>query len=138
MVDAVKTAAHVFAGTYQFNHNALNDEFLRRLSDQSAFELVMLIDKENATNNIPHGQKTMLNNLHRAGATIVLCRGTIASGSFHAKALVVDRRTAFLGSANLTKKAERNAELCWRLRGPPVMDALAFLEEERQGGEEMQ
>ena len=80
----------------------------------------------------------MLRNLRRAGAEVVLCRGTVATGAMHGKAIVVDRRTAFMGSANLTQKSERNGELLWRMRGPPVMDVLEFLEEERQGGTALQ
>ena len=82
-------------------------------------------------------QRPRLERLRRAGATIVLCRGTPTAGAFHAKAVVIDRRTAFIGSANTTTKSLRNGELCFRLRGPPVLDVLQFLQQERDGGEEL-
>lgn len=139
MVAAVGNASQVFSGSYQYDHVALNDMFLRRLAPGgAAFELILLVDKECFDKGLPPRGRTMLRNLRRAGAEIVLCRGTAATGSFHAKALVVDRRTAFLGSANLTQKSERNGELCWKMRGPPVLDALEFLEEERQMGTSLQ
>ena len=52
----------------------------------------------------------------------------------HGKGSVADRRVAFTGSANFTDKSERNSELCWCLRGPPVLDTLGFLSEECQRG----
>jgi len=54
-----------------------------------------------------------------------------------ATAVVTDRRMAFMGSANTTTKSLRNGELCFRLRGPPVLDVLQFLQQERDGGEEL-
>ena len=140
IVEAVATARHVFSGTYQFDHTLLHETFLRRLSScrLRPFELVVLVDKECYEKGTPSRQGTMLRNLRRAGAEVVLCRGTVATGAMHGKAIVVDRRTAFMGSANLTQKSERNGELLWRMRGPPVMDVLEFLEEERQGGTALQ
>ena len=138
MIEAVKDADEVFSGTYQFDHTLLNDVFIQRLGGKKAFDLVLLVDKECFGNGTPPRQRTMLNNLRRAGAEIVLCRGTVSTGSFHGKALVVNRRTAFVGSANLTQKSERNGELCWRMRGPPVLDVLEYLEEERQRGAKLE
>jgi len=86
----------------------------------------------------PVHQRSRLDRLRRAGATIVLCRGMRSTGSFHAKAVVIDRRTGFVGSANTTDKSLRNGELCFRLRGPPVMEVLQFLQRERDGGMELQ
>ena len=134
MIEAVRDASEVFSGTYQYDHTLLNDVFLQRLGGNRAFDLILLIDKECFENRTPYRQRPMLNNLRRAGAEVVLCRGTVSTGSFHGKALVVNRRTAFVGSANLSQKSERNGELCWRMRGPPVLDVLEFLEEERQRG----
>jgi len=45
-------------------------------------------------------------------------KGAGRGARLRVKALVVDGRTAFVGSANLTGKALRNAELFWPLQGP--------------------
>ena len=57
-----------------------------------------------------------------------------ATEAFHGKAIVVGRRTSFFGNANLAQKSERNGKLCWRIRGPPVMDVMLFLEDEHHKG----
>jgi len=77
----------------------------------------------------------MLSDLRKAGTEVVLRRGAAKTGAMHGKALMADRRSAFVGSASFTDKSERNAELCWRLRGPPVLDTLEFLKEECLRGE---
>ena len=51
-----------------------------------------------------------LDRLRRAIADIVLCRGRPPYGSFHTKAFVIDRRVAFVGSANLTYAADNGNE----------------------------
>ena len=61
MIEAVRTASCVIAGSYQFGHSGLQDMFLQRLGDRSAFELTLLIDKEMVENATPHCQKTILN-----------------------------------------------------------------------------
>ena len=67
----------------------------------------------------------------------MLCRGTPSTGASHAKVVVADRKAAFIGSANTITKSLRNGELCFRLRGPPVMDVLQFLQQERDAGEDL-
>ena len=54
-----------------------------------------------------------------------VCRGQPPLGALHMKMLVVNKRIAFVGSANFTQKSLSNAELCMRLRGPVVKDFLA-------------
>ena len=137
MLTCVMTAYLVVIGSYQYDHGPLTDLLLRRLSRPDAFELVLLVDRECYGQRTPHLQRPRLELLRRAGATIVLCRGTASTGAFHAKALVADRRTAFVGSANLTGKSARNGELCFRMRGPPVAEIMQFLEIEKANGERL-
>ena len=138
MLACVMVACSVMIGSYQYDYGPLTDLLLRRLSRRDAFELVILVDRECYDSKSPFAQRPRLQLLRRAGATVVLCRGTPASGAFHAKALVADRRTAFVGSANFTQKSVRNGELCFRMRGPPVNDIMNFLETEKANGEELQ
>ena len=137
-LESIKDAAEVVVGSYQYDHEKLTDLLERRLRDRSAFHCVLLVDREMFKGKTPFHQRPRLERLRRAGATIVLCRGTPSTGAFHAKGVVTDRRTAFLGTANTTQKSLRNGELCHRLRGPPVLDVLQFLQRERDAGEELQ
>ena len=84
----------------------------------------------------PYDQGPRLERLRRAGATIGLCRGTSSTGAFHAKAIVIDRQVAFVGSANATNKSLLNGELCFRLRGPPVRAVVEFIFKELKAGEQ--
>ena len=52
-------------------------------------------------------------------------------GSFHAKGLVVDRRTLYTGSANVTNKSCENNEWCLRATGPVVKQVLQKLADYR-------
>jgi hypothetical protein len=42
------------------------------------------------------------------------------SGSYHCKALVIDRSVLYTGSANFTGKSRRNSESVFRMTGPVV------------------
>ena len=137
MIASIRGASEVVVGSYQYDHEGLTNVIESCLRGRSAFECVVLLDREMHRLGTPYHQRPRLERLRRAGATIVLCRGTPSTGAFHAKAVVTDRRTAFIGSANTTTKSLRNGELCFRLRGPPVMDVLQFLQQERDGGEEL-
>ena len=134
MLVCVQIAHHIIIGSYQFDHGDLTNALLHRLNDRYAFELVLLVDQEMYAGKVLFHQRPRLELLRRAGAEIVRCRGTPSTGSFHAKALVADRRTAFVGSANFTGKSTRNGELCFRVRGPPVVNILQYLENERALG----
>lgn len=41
--------------------------------------------------------------------------------------MILNRRCAFTGSANLTDKSADNLELCFRLEGPPVAKILNLI-----------
>ena len=62
-----------------------------------------------------------------AGAKVFLCRGAKARGSFHCKAVVVDRRYLYTGSPKATQEPHSNEEFCFRMTGPPVGQVLQRL-----------
>mgnify|MGYP002395889666 CR=1 FL=1 len=66
----------------------------------------------------PLSATTLLGPFPCQGARVFLGKGAGRGARLRAKALVVGGRTAFVGSANLTGKALRNAELFWPLQGP--------------------
>ena len=130
----IASAHHVIIGSYMFDNEALTSALERRLADSSDFDLTIMVDREMFLLRQPVRQRPRLDRLRRAYAQVLLCRGLPPLGSFHYKAVVLDRRTAYV--ANLTYKADTaNEELCWRLRGPPVLGVLARLERQRQRGE---
>ena len=131
---ADREASEIIIGTYQYDHEALANLLEHRLRSRQALDLTILLDREMYTGKTPHGQRALVDRLKRLSAEVVLCRGTRATGSFHIKAVVADRRTAFVGSANITNKSARNAELCLVLRGPPVAKILEILHNEKARG----
>jgi hypothetical protein len=134
MVASVNAAREVIIGSYQYDHEELTNILERRLRGREPFDLTILVDQEMYNSKKPPGSRGRLDRLRRLSAELVLCRGTPSTGSFHAKAVVVDRRHAFVGSANITNKNSRNAELCFRLKGPPVADILQMLHNEKARG----
>ena len=66
-------------------------------------------------------ERSRLAVLHAKGALVYLCKSPGRNGCHHKKVVVTDRRTAFTGSANATNKSEKNAELVFIMKGPPVL-----------------
>ena len=125
ILDELREATRVFVATYVIDHAGLCAMLERRLSGRSEFHLEVLIDKESLESRTSVHQRPRLDALRQAGAEVYLCRGHVPRGSLHMKMLVLDRRVAFVGSANLTQKSLSNGELTLRVRGPVVSDFLA-------------
>ena len=123
-----------FLATYTIDHTELCVLLEQRLNGRSEFHLQVLVDRENFLARTPVRQRPRLVALRNAGAEVYLCRGQPPLGAFHKKALIVDRRTAFQGSANFTQKSLQNEEQTLRMRGPPVDDVLVEVEEARGRG----
>ena len=117
-----------------FDHPALTRALVQKLSGRDAFAVVVLVDKEQFDTRACYHQRPRLAELHAAGAAVYLCRGSPPLGSFHMKTVCIDRRSAFTGSANLTKKNAENDELTTRVVGPPVADILCRVEAARRRG----
>jgi len=129
ILQQVEYASEVVLATYMFDHKPLTELFLQRLASRFAFDLTILIDQEMLHGRTPYHQRARLDSLRRAHANIwLLCQGMSGRGAMHMKALVCDRRWAFTGSANFTTKSMENAELCMRMRGPPVQSILGRME----------
>ena len=75
-----------------------------------------------------------LTELFRAGADVYLCSGSPPFGIFHVKAVCLDRRVLYTGSANITEKMSSNIELHLRMVGPTVLAVLGGLEDARGAG----
>ena len=120
-------ASEVEMASYMYDDSLLQKVFLKRLRGQTKFKLTILLDAEMLAGGVPRSQKARVTELKQAGATVFLCKGVAGQGAFHSKALVVDRRYLYTGSANFTQKSRRNEELCFRMTGPVVAEVLAKL-----------
>ena len=78
----------------------------------------------------PQNQKRRVRELLRLGATVYRCK-TGKQGSYHCKALVINRRVLYTGSANLTGNSRRNSETVFRMTGPVVEQVLRQLAADR-------
>ena len=84
--------------------------------------------------------------LKRAGAKIYIGTGRDGreeygpngvQGSMHMKALVLDSRVAWTGSANWTRNSKTNFELVFRMVGPPVGSIKAAILNALEGASEL-
>ena len=89
------------------------------------------IDAEMLGGGTPQSQRKRVKDLSDEGATVYVCK-TGRQGSYHCKALVVDRRVLYTGSANFTGKSRRNRETVFRMTGPVVDQMLRQLAEDRR------
>ena len=121
------TASEVEMATYQYDCPSLQKVLLKRLKGRSPFSLKVYLDAEMFGAATPRYQKSRVKELWQAGAQVFLCKGPGPQGSFHAKAVVVDRRYLYTGSPNFTYKSHNNEELCWRMTGPVVGQVLQKL-----------
>ena len=128
----LEIAVEVEMGTYQYDNLKLHTRLLARLKDRSAFSLNVLIDEEQFGGRVPKLQRTRLAELKAAGkgrCKVYLCKGKRGKGSYHCKALVIDRRYLYTGGMNFTSKSEDNEELVYRHTGPLVLqvaERMAF------------
>lgn len=138
LLSAVSSANEVELATYCFDDNALYDTLRRRLrATTGRLTLNIHIDREMLAGNVPRGQKTKLEELHRCGANIYVCQGIgspSAPGAYHVKDCVVDRRVYFMGSANFTNQSRKNCERRFRMTGSVVRDVLEDIMDERGRG----
>ena len=120
----VRGADEVMVASFTYDHKQLTDMFLHRLGGRAPFTLCVLVDKEAFEQGTAPRERARLRALRDADAEIWMCRGVRQRGRMHIKAVVVDRRIGYVGSANLTEKSLSNAELCFRTRGAPVAATL--------------
>ena len=89
-----------------------------------------------------HGECTRLKELKDAGASVYLCSGDIEVarslfgrnalvGYFHVKAISIDGKIAYQGSANFTRSSRKNTECVARYVGKPAKDLCLGLASSR-------
>ena len=123
----LKKASVVEVASYCYDSPAVQQVLLARLKGSAPFAVNLYIDKEMYAGKVPKRQKRCLRELEAAGAAVYICKGLRGLGSFHWKAMIVDRRYMYTGSANFSKKSLDNEELCFRMTGPVVTKVLTKL-----------
>jgi len=120
LLEDVAAASRVVVAVYLYDNTSLHELFLQKLRGRRAFDLQVTVDKEGFEKRDAPRQRPKLLALKGAGAKVCVASGEGTTGRLHCKAVVLDRRVAYTGSANLTEKSESNHELVCRLQGPPV------------------
>ena len=133
LVEELDSATEVTLGSFVLDHSGLVAALLQGLQ-RRGLALTVLVDKEAFEERTARHQRPRLQTLRQAGAQIYICRGSPPLGRFHVKAVCLDRRVVYTGSANFTDKSTSNTELVMRLLGPPVLDVRQLLEEARACG----
>ena len=140
ILEEVEQASNVVLASLAFDHTDLHSCLVRRLRGRRPLALTVLVDKESFEKRDSVKQKPRLEELLRfpEKVRVHLCRGEPGRrfGRFHAKALVVDGRSLFCGSANLTDKSLDNFEFLLRLVGPPVEQAVRLLSTAQSRGQQ--
>jgi hypothetical protein len=129
LVAEVGEASEVELATSRFDDEVLFELLLQRLNSRR-ISMNLYIDTEMFAGQVPKLQRSRVSKLQEAGAAVFLCK-TGKSGSYHSKALVLDRRVLYTGSANFTGKSRRNRETVFRMTGPVVDQMLRQLAEDR-------
>jgi len=138
LLQDLRGAGEVLMSAFSHGEPTLQELFLRRLRDRSTFTLEMIVDAEHCRSRVTRFMRPRLAALVAAGATVKMASGhSHASifgaagsglvGQLHAKAVVLDRSVAYVGSANFTRNSLSNRELVWRVRSPPVMEVLEMI-----------
>ena len=134
MMKDVEIASDIMLASYTYDHSSLTALLIRRLQGRAAFSVTVLVDKESFDKGDAPRERPRLRALREAGARIFMCRGTPPFGRMHVKAICIDRRTVYTGSANFTNKSASNLEMVMRMVGPPADDIKAQLADIQNGG----
>jgi hypothetical protein len=134
VVAEVGGAREVELASYMFDDKSLFDVLARGLR-RKQLVLNVYIDAEALGGQTPRSQRKRLTELLALGgeegrATVWRCK-TWRQCSYHCKALIVDRRVLYTGSANFTENSRRNRETVYRMTGPVVEQVLRQLAEDR-------
>lgn len=127
----IRASSQVELASYIYDDPTVQALLLKRLRGQEPLKLNVYIDAEQFRGEVPRFQMPRLKALHTAGARVFICKGSGSQGAFHGKAVVVDKRYLYAGSANVTSKSHRNEEFCFRMTGDVVQQLLGRLQELR-------
>ena len=114
-------AKHAVLTSYVFNNVQMHATLCRNLR-RPDFTCSVLVDDDGYTNNKASNEKRLLGELKYLGAQVCLCSGRARGGIFHWKALLLDSRILYWGTANFTQATLNHRDLMQRLTGPAIND----------------
>ena len=130
--------------SYMFDDPAVFDALLKKLRGRAGLTCEIFVDGSAYKQRTCYHQAPRLRALRDSGAAVYLCTGKSGKdeygpsgvpGVHHMKALILDRRIAYSGSANVTRAARTNNEIMHRFTGPPVYDILAAVLAQKTGAD---
>ena len=125
-LEDMEASKQVTIASYMYDHPRVQDLLTKKLRAQHApFTLVVVVDHAAYKSGVPRLQRPRLQSLRGLGALVYLANGRRGKGSFHLKAIVLDSKVAFIGTASATLASETNHELMLRVTGPAVQDIEA-------------
>ena len=125
-----KAKSSVDVASLMYDHPRLHSALLAFLDGTMRCRVRLWVDEEAFRTKACYYERSRLAALRAKGAVVHLCKGPGVNGCYHKKVIVIDRRVAFTGSANMTNKSEKNAELVFIMKGPPVMQIMESLAED--------
>jgi hypothetical protein len=145
-IGEIGQASIVLIGSYMYDDATLHAKLLARLRGRLAFTCDIIVDKQTYEARSCPGEYTKLHELKAAGASVYLCSGDLnvaveifgrnaVVGYFHVKAIAIDGKIAYHGSANFTKSSRKNVECVARYVGKPALDMFKGLGGSRDTGE---
>ena len=132
-LEEVQHASRVDVATFLFDDELFTQKLLCRLRSRSPFACQIVVDKSAYDQRTSRFQRPRLLELQSHGASVLVSQGFDGRSLFglagrrgimHIKAVIIDSRVAYTGTANITKSSRVNRELVHRIVGPPVSDIL--------------
>ena len=148
LVSEVRTATtEIVACSLSYDDRDLHRAFLARARARPAVRVELFVDKQQLNRGRPTFERERLRELVTAGAIVWTVRGQShlnvfgegghnKFGQLHSKAVVLDKKVAYLGSANLTRNSRCDEDLVVRFSGTRVVqDVYERITSYRSGGQ---
>jgi phosphatidylserine/phosphatidylglycerophosphate/cardiolipin synthase-like enzyme len=136
LVSEVRTATtEIVACSLSYDDRDLHRALLARARARPAVRVELFVDKQQLNSGRPTFERERLRELAAAGAVVWTVRGQSHSslfgeggntvfGHLHSKALVLDKKVAYAGSANLTRNSRCDEDVVFRFAGGRVVQDL--------------
>jgi len=132
-LEEISGSSVVIVASLVYDDPDLHSTLLRRLRGRDAFDCSVFVDRDTYEQRTYRYQRARILELQKHGGSIFLCTGRDYNtefgargqrGHFHMKALVIDNKISYVGSANATRNSRINGELVLRLVGSSVVEVV--------------
>ena len=136
LVSEVRTATtEIVACSLSYDDRDLHRALLARARARPAVRVELFVDRHQLNSGRPTFERERLHELAAAGAVVWTVRGQShvnlfgeggrnRFGQLHSKAVVLDKKVAYLGSANLTRNSRCDEDLVVRFSGGRVVQGV--------------